>query len=314
MAPQTAYAPELLDTCPPDAPDTSEPLSRCGSGVILLLDQEVGALVAVPTFCHRWDCPKCGRDRTRKARAQAAAGRPQRMITLTTRPRRDMGLEEGARWIRKRWTALARKIREEFGPFEYMAFLELHKSNWPHLHILTRGCYIPQRMLSDWWTKLTGSFKVHIQAITQTWKGVQEATKYYLKSAQQLHETCPNLPVYTLSRGWLPADYKDGDKPAGSYKFFCHIPLSWDLLEEALELCEATTAPCPDKPGGLIIHLSGPPNDAAQATINRFGIRGEIALLAALNVVFATPAAINRPIEDLQTEQWFNAGMQGPEF
>ena len=263
--------------------------SLCGTGVILYLDHDAKRLIMVPTLCHRWDCPTCGRSRLAKARAMAVAGSPERIITLTTRPRQGLSTEAAVKWLRGRWTALLRRLRRNFPRLEYMAFLELHKSGWPHLHVLTRGCYVPQRMLSAWWLKLTGSFKVHIQKVDHTWTAVHEATKYCLKTARQVHDACPALPVYTTSKGWLPDDWAEGDKPAGDYAFYCFCRLSWADAQDMLSDLGITSTPIPDSPGHYELTRPAPiPCHLTDLTYS-VGSWPEKELLSALDLFFGDP-------------------------
>lgn len=266
-------------------------LSKCGTGVILFLDLEARRLVAVPTMCHRWDCDTCAGRRLSKARAQAAAGKPERLITLTTRPREGLSTLTAIKWLRGRWTALLRRLRRNYPRLEYMAFLELHKSGWPHLHVLTRGCYIPQRVLSAWWQDLTGSFKVHIQKIDRTWQGVNECTKYILKTARQVHAASASLPVYTMSKRWLPKDWNDGERPAGNFVFYCYCPLSWPNCEGILEQLGVDIAPIADSPGKYALSRAGPEFPAVAQSIYEMGSYGETALVSALELFFSNPAA-----------------------
>jgi len=270
----------------------------CSTGVVLVLDHDTAELVAIPTHCHRWDCELCGRVRLSKARAQAAAGKPERIITLTTRPRPGLSIPCAVRWMRGRWTALLRRLRRNYPRLEYMAFLELHKSGWPHLHILTRGCYVPQRQLSAWWLKLTGSFKVHIQAVDHTWKAINEATKYCLKTARQVNDACPELPVYTMSKGWLPPEWKEGDRPAGDRTCYAYAPMPWP---EALELCEALDVhvePRANSPGHFTLQHDGPLRAGSTSLSYDHGSYAEKCFVAALDLYFADPAKAHRdPVE-----------------
>lgn len=246
-------------------------------------------MFAVPTFCHRWDCPDCGPYRKTKAMAQAKAGKPERIITLTTRPRPGMDTLHAVRWMRERWQRLLYRLRRQFPRLEYFAVTELHKSGWPHMHILTRGCYIPQRMLSDWWMKLTGSFKVHIQHIQRKWKGVCEATKYLLKTARQFHKAAPKVPVYTMSRKWLPDDWADHDRPPGSYSFYCFCRLGWtDFLDMLARLrCSLSQKDPSDRLYSVSIH--GPPDPDVCDQIAAFGTWGQAQTANAVCAWAGTP-------------------------
>lgn len=262
------------------------PLPPCGKGVILYVDEDEPRLVAAPTLCGAWQCPRCGPMRMRRARALALAGKPERIITLTTRPKPGWSLEASVRWFRKRWSLLLARIRRHFGKFEYMQVTELHRSGWPHMHILTRGCYIPQRMLARWWIELTGSFKVHIQKVAKTWKGIAEATKYCLKTARAFHKACPSLPVYTKSLQWAPKGPDDEKKPPGNYTFYAYVPYGWKLFSELLVALNCYAEPIPDSPGRLEVHSRGPPPQRFVDFVYSDGAYPDMVATAALNHYF----------------------------
>lgn len=243
-------------------PSPLDPPSLCATGVILYVNDDTGQLIAMPAFCHRWDCDYCSAVRVRRARAIAAAGKPERMIVLTSRPDPSLDLISSIRWFRERWKRLLERLRRNFPRTEYMAFVELHKSQWPHMHILTKGCYIPQRLLQAWWKELTGAHRVRIEKIHKGWSGIQEATKYYLKTARQVHEAAPRLPVYTTSRGWLPEDWKEGDRPPGNYTFYCFARMPWKHFLEELSEAHVRLAPLADHPGRYVVEFTGPPDAA----------------------------------------------------
>ncbi|MBA7620228.1 hypothetical protein ES703_27573 [subsurface metagenome] len=282
---------------PPPAlsPDAYALDSKCGTGVILYIDRQAHELVAVPSLCHRWDCPVCGPARMRKAKALAIAGNPERLITLTTRPKPDWGTEASVRWFRRRWQRLLAWLRKEFSRFEYMAFIELHKSGWPHIHILTRGCYVPERMLSAKWLELTGSFKVHIQAVRNGWKGVQEATKYYLKTARQLHEATPHLPVYTKSKGWLPPDWEDTKDERELLTPYTYVRTSWAGFRDHIEALGGSLEQRPGSPGRFNVQFRAPPDLEHQDLIFDIGSFAEKALVSAVAAFFSS--APDRPFD-----------------
>jgi len=303
--------PTALDTATdtPTPSDSAAPSSRppCGSGTILVIDHDTDTLIAMPTYCHRWDCDHCAEVRVRRARAMAEAGKPKRRLTLTTRPRPWMSLHAAVRLWRKWFTRFLREIRKQFGPTPYMAFLETHKSGWPHLHVLIRGSYMPQRMLSDIWLWITGSFKVHVQGVDNTWKAVQEASKYYLKTAQEVHAACPHTPVYTMSRDWLPEGWRDGDRPSGSYTFYAFCRLPWEAALATLEELGATLIPSLRNPAHVEVHMLGPPDPDVARGIEACGDFAELEVLTALQAITTAPDGLATAIDDLQDRQHYHA-------
>jgi len=264
--------------------------SRCATGVVLLIDPKALELIVVPTLCHRWDCPVCGPIRMRKAKAIAVAGNPERMITLTTRPKPGWTTEASVRWFRRRWQALLVWLRRNFDRFEYIAFVEFHKSDWPHMHILTRGSYVPQRMLSAEWLRLTGSFKAHIQGVTNGWQQINETTKYYLKTARQVHEHCPNLPVYTKSKGWLPPDWEDTKTDNPKLELYAFASVRWATLLEHVEAMGASLEPRPGCGARFTLQLRAPPDAAHVAMMYDIGSFADKTLVAAVDLFYSQRA------------------------
>ena len=297
---------------PPELPAAAYPDdSRCASGVVLFVDEDKDQLVVVPTLCHRWDCPVCGPIRLRKAKAMALAGNPDRIITLTTRPKFGWSTEASIKWFRKRWQRLLTWLRRNFPRLEYMAFTELHKHGWPHMHILTRGVYVPQRMLSAEWMRLTGSFMVYIQAVKRTWKAINECTKYCLKTARQLHEAAPRLPVYTKSRAWLPEDWED-DKPEGDHLTpYTYARTSWHGFLEHLEALGGDLVKRPGAPRHFTVHFRAPPDPKHVALIYDIGSFSEIALVSALDLFFSSSAGSHFDIADARNHIDYSTSMPG---
>ncbi len=140
--------------------------------------------------CGRWHCPACGQMLARRWRAilQWATDHgqpPQYLLTLTVRnplplwrqappaQREEKKAEAAAlcQMLTRALTRLVAEIRAAFGPFEYVAFVELTTGrrtpgHRPHLHLLVRGPQLPQRWLSRRWAFHTrGSFKVDWQRL-----------------------------------------------------------------------------------------------------------------------------------------------------
>lgn len=281
----------------------TDSVQQCGKGVVLYICEETRQLVAVPALCHRWDCPTCGPLRLRLAKAKAAAGKPERLITLTTRPRDGLSLEASIKWIRDRWKRLLERLRRNYPRLEYMAFVELHKNGWPHMHILTRGCYIPHKTLKAFWSDLTGSYIVYIQQISNDWQGVQEATKYYLKTARQVHEAAPRLPVYTMSRSWLPPEWSEDQRPAGSWAFYCYVRMPWNAFVEELSFLGLSLAPVPDDPGRFFVNYTGPPDEDVLQQNYDLGTFQEQNLSAALDAFYREYLLAGRDVAHVQAAQ-----------
>lgn len=83
--------------------------------------------------------------------------------------------------IHRDFTVLVKRIRREFGRFEYMAVKELSpKNKLLHLHIVYRGSYIPQKWLSDQWAELHNAPVVWIAEL-YSWKYAKHVARYFIK-------------------------------------------------------------------------------------------------------------------------------------
>jgi hypothetical protein len=167
----------------------------------------------IPARCRRWNCYACAKINYYKVDSLLSLGEPERFITLSragdTPKRISLNLKHFIQ-------ALRRKGYE----FEYAAVVELHRNGQAHLHLLQRGDYIPQKVLSKCWHIATskgyqgvGSSVVDIRAIQgqQSVRGYLlkylkkswEAEKHDPKSWAALQENYPGLNHYRMSKNWL---------------------------------------------------------------------------------------------------------------
>ena len=108
--------------------------------------------------CGSSRCPHCGvlivgqRWKQRlvtQAEVDAAAGRPWAFLTLTLDPKEwcgERGLDvdttaavQAQRWVGRAFRRLARAVRRRWPDTEMLRAIELHDSQWPHVHVLVRG-------------------------------------------------------------------------------------------------------------------------------------------------------------------------------
>lgn len=240
-------------------------LPDCGHGFVTLLNPDLGAINIVPLRCHKWSCPFCAPIRLRKLQDKARRGHPERHIVLTLTPGLYDNLPDYVTFLRKKFRSLIQKIRREFGTLEYMAVVELQKSGVPHLHVLTRGTYIPWRWLTGAWQKLTGAWHVHISSITRTSNAIVELTKYLAKTAASLAEHSLAQAMVTTSAKWL-IDKEETDPSYAEHDWlthFCRIPVH--NLQKALALLNQELTP-PDKVApGWTLKPHPPPTEAEVA-------------------------------------------------
>lgn len=105
--------------------------------------------------------------------------------------------------MRAAWPKLVRLIRKVFGPFEYCLVWEIHADGYPHMHIATKGPYLPQRWLSAQWERLGIGRVVDIRRIDAKRGAARYMTKYMLKTVKHTRESLGLTRVVTASRGFF---------------------------------------------------------------------------------------------------------------
>lgn len=105
------------------------------------------------------------------------------MLTLTCDTKRYDSPEHAARRMSWALPKLIADMRRWAGdaPVEYLAVWERTRAGWPHLHVLLLAPYIPQRLVSQWWQRLTLSPVVFFTALGGSRSGARYVTKYLTK-------------------------------------------------------------------------------------------------------------------------------------
>ena len=106
----------------------------------VLRDARSGEFVPLP--CKTWGCSVCGPAKAYRLGLLAVAARPERFITLT---RVGTELDE----VHERLKTLSKALRRAGKGWEYLAVPEVHQNGSWHLHLLQKGDFIPQAMLSE---------------------------------------------------------------------------------------------------------------------------------------------------------------------
>lgn len=83
-----------------------------------------------------------------------------RLVTLTY-----PGGDAGDLWAAHR--LLVKRIRRDYGRWEYCGCRAVAPGGLPHLHEVTVGAFVPQGWLSKQWLELTGYSVVDIRALGQ---------------------------------------------------------------------------------------------------------------------------------------------------
>ncbi len=174
--------------------------------------------VVKPASCKRWSCLSCAKANYCRVDYLAAAGMPERFITLTRAGNTPKEINHNLK-------KLIQGIRRKGLLFEYFAVIELHRNGLPHIHLFQRGDFIEQSQLSRMWGIYTAksflgrsSTIVDIRYIREKQNVKGYLLKYLKKTWQQdnhsdkswskLQAKFPGLNHYRHSRNWLPPAVK----------------------------------------------------------------------------------------------------------
>jgi hypothetical protein len=134
--------------------------------------------------------------------AQAAAGEPTRFITVTVNPKVGQDQDDRLALLADAWRKTWKRL-QRLHPKSEMAFLaivEATKAGEPHLHILFRGPYVPQRWLSSTMDELLASPIVDIRRIRNQREVIRYVAKYLTKSPHRFGTG----KRYWSTRNWQP--------------------------------------------------------------------------------------------------------------
>lgn len=175
-----------------------------------------GTVVTVALLrCRCWSCEECSPIRKRQLMAQAHAGHPTVLLTLTVNPKRSLTPDERARDLAGAWRKLRKRAMRKYSltKLPFIAVFEKTKRGEPHLHILLRVKWLSQKWLSQQMRDLIEAPIVDIRKVTGPSKIAAYIAKYIGKDPQRFVGT----KRYWASQDWeLPGpddDYTDEDEP-----------------------------------------------------------------------------------------------------
>ena len=180
-----------------------------------------GVKTAITLRCRSWGCADCAPQRKRQLVAKGISGSPNRLITLTSRHRKDQTPEDAAKALVRAWRIIRSTIKKK-NPrekVEFLAVFEETKTGWPHLHILVRSAWLDQRWLSAQMARLTDSPIVDIRAVHNQ-RGVASYVSKYIGKAPG--------KFGTLKRYWTSQAYELINKIAGRKK------VTWSIEKMSL--------------------------------------------------------------------------------
>lgn len=96
-----------------------------------------------------------------------------KVMVLTSSPASPADIHHSFRVLKER---LRRR-----GDFEYLAVCEIGKGGMKHLHIVFRGQFVPQKLLSLWWARIHSAPVVWISAVRGKRGIAGELCKYLVK-------------------------------------------------------------------------------------------------------------------------------------
>lgn len=108
-------------------------------------------ITLVGLACRCWTCDYCYQQRLRELRDIAADGNPSTFITLTVHPDDYYSPDLAARALSHAWRMIRQAAARDgyADKIPFLAVFETTRRGWPHLHILARTPYLPQRWLSQ---------------------------------------------------------------------------------------------------------------------------------------------------------------------
>lgn len=170
-------------------------------GEASLVNHHGDGSVAIAMRCRAWTCETCRPVRRRQLIHDAAAGEPNRLVTLTVSPGVGISPADRAAKLARAWRIVVARAKRQFKlpELQYFAVFEATRRGEPHLHILVRSAFIPQSWLSQQMRDILGSPIVDIRRIN----GVRHAVRYvakYIGKAPQRFATCKR---YWHTQGWL---------------------------------------------------------------------------------------------------------------
>lgn len=185
----------------------NDAMSVCTNWSLVKHGQNVSA--AKMLYCRSWNCETCRPKRKRQLLARAAAGRPNRFITLTASPTSGTNPRDRLRVLAHAWRTAVKRLHRMYplATIDYLAVVEATKKGEPHLHILYRGPYIAQRTLSRWFAELASSPIVDIRAIKHQREVVRYVGKYITKKPAQFGTAKRYWSSYHYNEPFVPQPF-----------------------------------------------------------------------------------------------------------
>lgn len=178
----------------------------CGHGAVFVATEDMSHVALVPIRCKSWRCPICGPKYKQHWAAKIAAAEPERFITLSCDAKRFADPNFAYRAMKRAWPRLIRLLREKVSTLEFVAIWEACASGYPHIHVLQKGAYIPQKLIAAMWDKLGIGYVVDIRSVYTRAGAARYVAKYVTKCQGEDSFMPLRHRLITYSRGFFPED------------------------------------------------------------------------------------------------------------
>jgi hypothetical protein len=193
----------------------------CGQGSLIGVSPKGNQILVIPMTCKSWGCPRCAKKKKAVWIRRLVSGRPQREMMLSIPAYMNTDTKATAIRLKKAFTNLVARIRKTYGELEYALVWELTKKGTPHLHVLTRGTYIPQSWLSTNWKELSGGTYTWISKVHTATAHALHLCKYLHKNGGQTAEAIAPLRLIQLSKHYeLPTLPSTNQNPYEGWSFY----------------------------------------------------------------------------------------------
>jgi hypothetical protein len=175
-------------------------------------------LVWGPVQCKRWSCENCAPWNADKLSKRIAAGKPDKMLTLTYRATREGTPHDHACELVWAWRVVLKRFKREFPrkQIEYACVVERTANGEPHLHLALRADFIPFAWLQAQMKDLIDSPRVRIERLRSVDQAIDYLTGYMTKDPYKF-EGCKR---FWFSRGYDLEANDDTSKKDDKAKHF----------------------------------------------------------------------------------------------
>lgn len=198
-------------------------LSVCGGWSLVRHDHN--GTQAITLWCRSWQCADCAPFRVSSLKRLAVDGNPTTFITLTVNPAHGQDRQERAQQLSDAWKIVVKRARRRWkkGEIEYLCVFEETKKGEPHLHILCRAPYIPQKWLSQQMDELISAPVVDIRRVGAAKNAARYVAKYVGKGPKAFA---------ALKRYWKSKNYDQSEQPVPDASDYPWKP--WEMWQTSI--------------------------------------------------------------------------------